>query len=91
MSEVKDIKEVRKEAIKQLREITELSKDEIKNGDEITAILDKFDLASLIVALDYIEELEKDVSNMCDKDLVLTILTDEFNITNYEALKLLGE
>lgn len=83
MSEIKDIKEIRKEAIKQLREITELSKDEIKNGDEITAILDKFDLASLIVALDYIEELEQDVKDAMDgyqdlgKDLAFNFISKE--------------
>lgn len=55
-------------AIKELTEITDLSKEEIQNGDEITAILDAIDLKSLNTVLAYIEELEE---NNKDYDLIM--------------------
>ena len=36
-------------------------------------------------------ELKKDISNMYDKEVVISVMCDNFNITRIEALEMLGE
>ena len=40
---------------------------------------------------DKIDELQKDISNMYDKEVVISIICDEFNVTRLEVLEMLGE
>ena len=37
------------------------------------------------------QKLKQDISHMYDKDVIINILCDEFNISKSEALELLGE
>lgn len=36
------------------------------------------------------EELENDISNMYNKEVIISIMCDEFNLSRGEALRLLG-
>lgn len=93
------------EDIKNIEEIIELSKEEIDAKDEnITAILDIEDLISLEYILsDYkrvlkeneqlsteVNSLKKDISNMYDEEVIISIISDNFNLSRNEVLKLLG-
>lgn len=40
---------------------------------------------------DKIDELQKDISNMYDKEVVISIICDNFDITRLEVLDMLGE
>ena len=86
------------EDIKNIEEIIELSKEEIEAKDEnITAILDIEDLISLKHILqDYKrvlkenEQLKNDIENMYDKEVVISIIEDNFNLCRNEVLEVLG-
>lgn len=84
--------------IKNIEEIIELSKEEIDAKDEnITAILDIEDLISLKHILsDYKrglkenEQLKKDIFNMYNEEVIISIISDNFNVSRNEVLELLG-
>lgn len=73
--------------------------DEIKSNKHIFANIDKdffFEFADYLIAEnkqleEANQELKKDIENMYDEEVVISIISDEFNLTRSEVLALLGE
>ena len=73
------LSEKEKEAIKELIEIKELSEEDLKFDDyEVTAILDKTDLKSLIIVLNLIEKQSKEIEELKSRNQGKTEALEEW-------------
>ena len=67
-----------KKAIKELTEIKELFEEDLKENYEVTAILDKIDLESLVIVLNLIEKQSKKIEEL--KDITETLRKENVSL-----------